>query len=184
MCLQLCHEMERCHLIDQKGGASPQLVPDGPERESSTALELRIEELTQSIGDLTNGVRALVGEYAEPLPNRGTRQSRASFVRELIRQRRMREKYFDAGLFGEPAWDMMLDLYCAHLEGKDVSVSSLCMASAVPVTTALRWITSMTESGLFERRADPTDGRRIFVALSPTTLSRIEQHVAELRRLT
>lgn len=90
----------------------------------------------------------------------------AAQVRTHIRHRRMRDDYFGPDIFADPAWDMMLDLYAARLERLRVSVSSLCIAAAVPATTALRWIKTLTESGLFERREDPHDGRRIFVALS------------------
>nr|WP_280638933.1 MarR family winged helix-turn-helix transcriptional regulator [Sphingomicrobium aestuariivivum] len=41
------------------------------------------------------------------------------------------------------------------------------MAAAVPATTALRWIKTLTDKKLFVRRADPHDGRRVFVELSP-----------------
>jgi DNA-binding MarR family transcriptional regulator len=54
----------------------------------------------------------------------------------------------------------------ARLEGGQVAVSSLCIAAAVPATTALRWIRTLTEHGLFVRAADPEDGRRIFIELS------------------
>lgn len=47
-----------------------------------------------------------------------------------------------------------------------MSVSSLCIAAAVPATTALRWIKTMTDAGLFLLEADPDDGRRIFIALA------------------
>jgi DNA-binding MarR family transcriptional regulator len=61
---------------------------------------------------------------------------------------------------------MLLDLMAARLERIQVSVSSLCIAACVPPTTALRWIKMMTDQGLFERVADPVDGRRIFIRLS------------------
>ncbi|WP_317151858.1 MarR family winged helix-turn-helix transcriptional regulator [Sphingopyxis indica] len=93
-------------------------------------------------------------------------RQRAKNVRRMLRQRRMREQYFPADLFADPAWDMLLDLYAARLEHRPVSVSSLCIAAAVPATTALRWIKTMTEAGLFVREADPQDGRRIFIALA------------------
>ena len=38
-------------------------------------------------------------------------------------------------LFGEPAWDILLDLYIANVENKPVSVSSACIGSAAPPTT-------------------------------------------------
>jgi hypothetical protein len=87
-------------------------------------------------------------------------------VRRMVRLRRTRDQFFAPDLFADPAWDMLLDLYAARLERGRVSVSSLCIAAAVPATTALRWIKSLTTAGLFERREDPHDGRRIFVALS------------------
>ncbi|WP_158010811.1 MarR family transcriptional regulator [Tardibacter chloracetimidivorans] len=87
-------------------------------------------------------------------------------VRALIRARRTRDQFFRNELFADPAWDMLLDLMAARLEHKRVSVSSLCIAAAVPATTALRWIKSMTDEGLFVRRADNNDGRRIFIELS------------------
>ncbi|WP_160174185.1 MarR family transcriptional regulator [Sphingopyxis sp. MWB1] len=93
-------------------------------------------------------------------------RQRAKQVRRLLRQRRMREQYFPADMFADPAWDMLLDLYAARLEKQPVSVSSLCIAAAVPATTALRWIKTMTDAGLFLREADPHDGRRIFIALA------------------
>jgi DNA-binding MarR family transcriptional regulator len=49
-----------------------------------------------------------------------------------------------------------------------VSVSSLCIAAAVPTTTALRWIKQLADRGLLERRSDPADARRAFIALAPT----------------
>ncbi|WP_374147004.1 hypothetical protein [Sphingomonas sp. 28-63-12] len=87
-------------------------------------------------------------------------------VRQVIRGRRLRDQYFGTGLFEDPAWDMLLDLFAADLERARVSVSSLCIAAAVAPTTALRWISRMTEAGLFEREADPFDRRRAFMQLS------------------
>lgn len=92
----------------------------------------------------------------------------AADIRQIIRLRRQRDHFFVGGLFEDPAWDMLLDLYAAHLERGRVSVSSLCIAAAVAPTTALRWISRMTDAGLFEREADPFDRRRAFLELSPT----------------
>lgn len=61
---------------------------------------------------------------------------------------------------------MLLDLAAARLEGTRVSVSSLCIAAAVPTTTALRWIRSLSEAGLFVRATDVNDARRTWIGLS------------------
>jgi hypothetical protein len=87
-------------------------------------------------------------------------------VRQIIANRQARARFFDPALFGDPAWDMLLDLTAAHGEGAQVSVTSLCIAAGVPATTALRWLTQMVESGIFIRVPDPADKRRAFMGLS------------------
>ncbi len=100
---------------------------------------------------------------------------KASTIRNLIKLRRMRENHFPDGLFADPAWDILLDLFAAKLEGRTVSVSSLCIAAAVPPTTGLRWITTMTEHGALVRRQDPDDARRVFIELSTDSEDRLRR---------
>ena len=100
-------------------------------------------------------------------------------VRGCIRARRLRARYFDPELFADPAWDMLLDLLAAEIAQHRVPVSSLCIAAAVPPTTALRWIKTMTDTGLFIRRSDPHDGRRIFVELSHGASDAMHRYFAE-----
>lgn len=113
--------------------------------------------------------------------NSAANTSRASRVRERIRQRRLREKLFGTDLFADPAWDMMLDLYAAQLEGNEVSVSSLCIAAAVPTTTALRWIKLLSQRGWLLRSHDPGDGRRVNMHLSDTALEKLDRYFDSLR---
>lgn len=101
-------------------------------------------------------------------------------VRKIIRARRLRTRYFPEHLFADPAWDMLLDLLQAELSHLRVPVSSLCIAAAVPATTALRWLKTMVADGLFVRRADPHDGRRVFVELAPATRSALRHYFAEV----
>lgn len=121
-----------------------------------------------------------VRNLEERMKPRSFAHGRARLVRHVIRQRRQREHYFPADLFADPAWDMMLDLYAAHYEGRAISVSSLCIAAAVPATTALRWIKTMVDDGRFLRSNDPLDGRRIMVILSDDTRCRLDQYFDNL----
>jgi DNA-binding MarR family transcriptional regulator len=102
-------------------------------------------------------------------------------VRQIIVNRQSRARFFDPELFSDPAWDMLLDLTAAHGEGAQVSVTSLCIAAGVPATTALRWINQMVESGLFQRVADPSDGRRAFIALSDKAIAAMGSYFTSLR---
>ena len=101
-------------------------------------------------------------------------------VRAVIRARRLRSSYFPADLFADPAWDMMLDLLQAEIAQLRVPVSSLCLAADVPATTALRWIKTMVANGLFIRRSDPHDGRRVFVELAPRTSDALRRYFGEI----
>ncbi len=107
-------------------------------------------------------------------------KARAHAVRNLIRHRRRREQLFGAEVFADPVWDILLDLYASHHEGKNVAVTSLCIAAAVPPTTALRWIKVMTEKGWLVRTRDPADGRRVYVDLGADALARLDLYFAGL----
>jgi DNA-binding MarR family transcriptional regulator len=107
-------------------------------------------------------------------------QISAETVRAVIRARRLRTRYFADDLFADPAWDMLLDLLQAEIAQLRVPVSSLCIAAAVPATTALRWLKTMVQEGLFIRRADPQDGRRVFVELAPDASRALRSYFAEV----
>jgi hypothetical protein len=104
----------------------------------------------------------------------------AETVRGIIRARRLRARYFPEELFADPAWDMLLDLLQAEIAHLRVPVSSLCIAAAVPATTALRWLKAMVGQGIFVRRADPHDGRRVFVELAPEASQSLRRFFAEI----
>lgn len=123
----------------------------------------QLEHLSALVAQLKSNVREVESSRSpEAAVN-------AAYVQGLIKSRRLREKFFSAEMFSDPAWDILLDLAAGDLAGKTTSVSSLCLAAAVPGTTALRWIKSMTEAGMLEREADAHDGRRVLVRMAPQT---------------
>lgn len=81
-------------------------------------------------------------------------------------ERRARNQFLDEDLFGEPAWDILLDLFVAWAGGVRISVTSSCIASGVPPTTALRWLLILEDKGLITRSNDVRDKRRIWVELT------------------
>jgi hypothetical protein len=115
----------------------------------------------------------LVRAARPPLPD-------PRLVRKIIRQRQLRARFFDGDLFADPAWDMLLDLTAARVEHTRVSVTSLCIASGVPPTTALRWIGQMTEAGLLQRVGDETDRRRAFITLTDKAADAMARYFAGL----
>jgi DNA-binding MarR family transcriptional regulator len=155
---------------------------------------LRLQRLSDEVQRIARTLAEMVGNEPPPLrgvsdamigfraePARfvdGVTNVTASEVRSIIRLRRMRDRFFRSDLFADPAWDMLLDLMAARLERMRVAVSSLCIAAAVPPTTALRWIKTMSENGMFIRVADPEDGRRVFIELSDGAASAIGAYLS------
>lgn len=80
--------------------------------------------------------------------------------------RRARARYLPVALFSEPAWDMLLELYAADFENREVPTTSLCIASTAPSTTALRYIEVLERCGMIERRLSPRDNRVTLIRLT------------------
>jgi len=152
---------------------------------------VRLQQLSEEVGRIANVLAALseheaaaaavaaVGGVGESEAERLD----AGFIRSIIRARRLRDHFFRSELFADPAWDMLLDLMAARVERQRVAVSSQCIAAAVPPTTALRWIKSLCDQGLFVRIADPEDGRRVFIELSAEAAARMEAYLKSAQRV-
>jgi hypothetical protein len=162
-------------------------MPSGRVRELSEDDRLMLLRLTEQVGQIAGRIDRLdAGGIPAPLPavpaagfSPGQLPD-ARLVRRIIRQRQLRARFLDNDLFADPAWDMLLDLTASRLEGKRVSVTSLCIASGVPPTTALRWIGQMVDAGLFVRLSDGTDKRRAFIDLSEKALQAMARYFTEI----
>lgn len=89
-------------------------------------------------------------------------------AQKASRRRLLRRQLVGAPeLFGEPAWDVLIDLFIHEAQGKPVSTSSFCIASGLPMSSALRLLQRLCETGLVTREADRSDGRRNFIRLAP-----------------
>jgi hypothetical protein len=142
-------------------------------------LSDEVSRIAATLARLSAGPAA-AARRAEPLHTGDAPEVSADTVQAVIRARRLRTRYFPDHLFADPAWDMLLDLLQAEIAQLRVPVSSLCIAAAVPATTALRWLKTMVHEGIFLRRADPHDGRRVFVELAPETSRALRRYFAEV----
>jgi hypothetical protein len=142
-------------------------------------LSEEVSRIATTLARLSTGPQSNARK-TEPMPVADAPEVSAETVRAVIRARRLRARYFPEELFADPAWDMLLDLLQAEIAHLRVPVSSLCIAAAVPATTALRWLKTMVQEGLFVRRADPHDGRRVFVELAPSASSALRRYFAEV----
>ncbi|WP_448662381.1 winged helix DNA-binding protein [Sphingomonas sp. CJ20] len=160
-----------------------------PESARLQRLNEEVARIADTLARLTRGEEPSRGGvrdnglgYRGPETVGSAGEATATELRAVIRARRLRAQFFHGELFADPAWDMLLDLFAADMERRRVSVSSLCIAAAVPPTTALRWIGTMHDAGLFERQADPTDRRRAYIALSAKGLEGMRSYIAAVKR--
>lgn len=143
---------------------------DGP------PFKARLEEIVRELHELakaTSQLAASAGDDQSPnLPTKGNSAKRSQKAHLKAAQltyalRRSRAKLFkDDSLFGEPAWDILLDLYIADLKEIKLSITDACIGSAVPSTTALRWITILQQADLLTRQGDTRDARRAYLSLT------------------
>jgi hypothetical protein len=160
----------------------PLLISDIASENNAERLRQLSEEVSRiasTLARLSTGP-GTPGRGLQPLPAGDVPALPVETVRGVIRARRLRARYFRDELFADPAWDMLLDLLQAEIAQLRVPVSSLCIAAAVPATTALRWLKTLVSEGIFVRRADPHDGRRVFVELAPEASQALRRYFGEI----
>lgn len=135
--------------------------------QQSPELRVRVEAA------LSRCLAAVLSE--EPGP-----PSTAQVVKSVIKARTVREQIFGTDIFRDPAWDMLLDLYVNREEGRETSVSSLCIAAGVPATTGLRYIAAMEKLSFLGRRKDGRDARRVLIDPDPLAMTGVERAVSRL----
>lgn len=79
-------------------------------------------------------------------------------AQRLVAARRARDACFADGLFGDPAWDLLLAAFIAGEEGAPMTRRGLIEAAGLPYTTATRWVERLEAPGLLAGR--PAPGRK------------------------
>lgn len=107
---------------------------------------------------------------------------RAAAVEEacrLFRLRRLRDQEFGPGLFGEPAWDLLLELYIAASDPKLGSVVSASLTACMSTQDTTRWLIVLEQHGLVERLSAGADISRAILSLSQTALDQMTRLLIE-----
>jgi hypothetical protein len=162
------------------------IAPDSLDSDRSAAAGSAFR--LQPLADELVAIAARLRDVADAAPEAGTTPASApgrsprsdrrhlELARKTYSLRRKRAVIFgNPELFGEPAWDILLDLFIAQAEEKPVSVSSACIGSAAPATTGLRWLGVLADEGLIVRENDSGDNRRVLVRLSNTGVKAMER---------
>jgi DNA-binding MarR family transcriptional regulator len=99
-----------------------------------------------------------------------------ALLKRIITARRARRHFFHPSLLAQPSWEMLLEAYLAFLEQREISVSALSDAAAVPSTTGLRWVSKLEDEHMLVRKSDPLDKRRVWIELSPRGISAMTRY--------
>ena len=97
-----------------------------------------------------------------------------------FRRRILRSQILDGSEhFGEPAWDILLDLFIHEAKDQRLSMSALCVTAAIPTSSAMKLIQRMCDDGILQRSPDTADGRRSLINIAPTVAHRLRAYFAE-----
>jgi DNA-binding MarR family transcriptional regulator len=99
-------------------------------------------------------------------------------ARRLYEERQRRTLHFGSGMFGEPAWDMLLILYLEH-DGERKSQARLIELSGASRSTGQRWVDHLVRKNLAIREDHPTDKRRNFISLSERGRELLELYLSD-----
>lgn len=120
-------------------------------------------------------------EHLRAQPKRApTRRDLTQLACRIFDARRTRDRVLGPRLFGEPAWDILLALYCFPARGEMLSVTSLSHAANVPSTTGHRWQQLLISKGLIEHGPQGIDARRHLVRLTRVGKELLEEYLTQL----
>lgn len=100
-------------------------------------------------------------------------------ARRTIRRRLLRRQLLGSPeLFGEPAWEILLDVFVHECERKPLAITSTCATAGIPMSSGLRLIQKLCDADILQRLPDPFDGRRCFIRFKPPAFDRMLAYFA------
>src|ERR1051325_5563112 len=136
----------------------------------------RVQQAMDSVQQALGRIAAL----AHILPSELAGTSLAAMAERLYLERRRREEYFPAGLFGEPAWDLILALFVARDEGRRLTIAEAYEAAKVKPAAGRKLLARMECQGMIRRSPDQQDRRKRFVGLTDDGTERLTDYLTRL----
>jgi len=98
----------------------------------------------------------------------------------ILEARRRRREEFDPSMFGEPAWEMLLELFVRDSAGLSSTASQLKAVARVLPSTGSRWLQYLEQQALLARRGHPLDPSTEFVELTDKGRQALERYLSSL----
>lgn len=88
------------------------------------------------------------------------------FARRTRAARDSHARHFPKDVFRDTAWDIMLELFIASEESRNLCVKEAMLVAGESPAGAARRLDSLENAGLIRRGLDPADHRRVLLHLS------------------
>lgn len=105
-----------------------------------------------------------------------------ALARTIQRVRLIGNRLMGARVMSDPKFEMLLELFIAHHEGRPRTVGDLCVSADAPQTTSLRHIERLEQDGFLQRHPDMRDRRRSLVEPTDQAIAGMSAYLNELRR--
>lgn len=149
-------------------------------RQSRKAREDLVNRLSHLSGDLQRLASLITSD--RPGESKGKLRPEditPALVRKHIKSEARRRELGGGDLFGDSAWSMLLDLLLARMEDSMLSVSSACIGSGAPMSTAMRLVRRFVDSGIVHKIPDAKDRRRDFLVLDDEMKTLMLEYLAD-----
>ncbi len=95
----------------------------------------------------------------------------------FYQSRRARENLCPAeNIFGEPAWDILLDLYIRQSHGETVNVRAAAIRCGASPATTLRWFSVLAKAGFVILDSEMSDNHQTIFRLSPEGYEKLTRY--------
>jgi DNA-binding MarR family transcriptional regulator len=135
----------------------------------------RLNAAVAIVVQATARVAALSGRY---LPEAGV--ALRAVAERLYSERRRRDAQFPPDLFGEPAWDLLLALFMAQEDGRELDLTEAYAAAKIDPREGPALVNKLADAGLVLRSRTQRDKRCTSVVLTDHGADRMSDYLMDL----
>jgi hypothetical protein len=103
-------------------------------------------------------------------------------VRSLANRRARANHFSSQDIFGEPAWDILLELYVHQFQNDEVSVKGASVDPSAPASTGQRLFRVLENQNLISSVEDPIDSQLCLIRLTPEGFESMTRYLNEIAR--
>jgi len=137
-------------------------------------------EKIQAAVHIIRQAMARIAAISDALHPSLTGSTLGAVAERLYCERRRRDEHFPPGLFGEPAWDLLLALFVAREDGREMNLRQASEAAGVTPAAGRTLVAKLERVGLVVRQRSQCDRRRHSVFLTDRAIERLNDYLATL----